>query len=465
MPRRIPTTFDVIVIGGGSAGIAAADVARQNGARVCMIEADRLGGECPNWACVPTKAMLRAAMLYDEIRHAAPEAGIRTGDVQFHFGRLMARKDAVVDAVTGHGKRLAAWAKANDIEVVRGDAAFADPHAIRVGTMKLRARAFVIATGSVDAIPPIAGIEDVDYATSRDVVSLKTLPDRIAVIGGGPVGMEFATFFSLLRRKVTLIEAGKAVLPREDAEVAALAAAALRGHGAAVYEHAKVLAVRRKGKTTEITFQRGTKRRETLRADLLLVATGKRPNVAHLGLDVAGVRRDDRGRLVLNRNLQTSVPHIYAAGDVTSGYLFTHTAHAEGAFVGALAAGAPAPRTTKPLLPVVPRVTFVVPEVASVGMTEAAARKAGKKVAVARFPIGALSRAVIDDTRDGLVKVVMETRTGKILGAHIIGSRAGECIHELALAIHAGIPFDEVAAMLHAFPTYSEGIAAAAGSL
>lgn len=463
MPRRNSTTFDVIVIGGGSAGIAAADAAHARGVSVCIVEQDRLGGECPNWACVPTKAMLRAATLYDEMRQSAREFGIRASDLQFHFGRLMARKDAVVNTVTGRGTRLASWAKAKGITVVAGDASFIDAYTLRVGTGKLRAKAFVIATGSIDVVPPISGIEDVDYGTSRDAASLRTLPDRVAIIGAGPVGVEFATFFSLLRRKVTIFEAGPSVLPREDAEVSALAAAALRGHGAVIHEKTRVLALRRRGRTTEVTFQRASHARETLRADFILLAAGKTPCIEDLNLADAGVRVDDRGHLVLDAHLRTTAPNIFAAGDVTSRYLFTHTAHAEGTFAGSLAAGAKPPRTKAPVIGVVPRVTFTVPEVASVGLTEFLARKEGKRVKVVRFPIGALSRAVVDDKRDGLVKVVLEAKTRKVLGAHIIGNRAGELIHELALAMHANISFDEVASMLHAFPTYSEAIPATYG--
>lgn len=465
MPRGKKEQFDVIVIGGGSAGLAAAEAARAAGASVCLVEQEVLGGECPNWACVPTKAMLRAATLYDDLRHAA-DFGVSATGVSFSFHRLMARQQAVVAVVTGEGKRLPAWAKSRGIRVVKGAAEFVDAHVIKVGSLKLRGAAFVLATGAVDAVPPIAGIEDVRYATSRDIVTLRTLPERIAIIGGGAVGMEFATLFSLLRRKVWLFEASAHVLPREDAEVSLLAAAALRGHGARVHEATKVLSVARSGKSIMVTWQQGTKKRETVRVDVLLVAAGKRPRVAGLQLAKAGVALDDRGRLKLDGQLRTTAPHIFAAGDATSGMSFTHTAHAEGRMAGLLAAGAELASAPRSSVAVVPRVAFVSPEVASVGLTEQEARGDKKrKIAVARCPIGALSRAVVDGKRDGLLKIIVDKKTEQILGGHMIGERAGEVMHEIALAMHANIPYSQLVAMLHAFPTYSEAIPVSAAYL
>lgn len=450
-------TYDVVVIGGGSAGLAAAEAARATGASVCVIEREGLGGDCPHWACVPTKTLLRSAVLYDHLRHASA-FGIIARNVRFSFRAIAARRARIVQTVTGNGKRLFARMEQLGIDVVYGDARFADDTTIAVGRTKLRAKTVLVATGAEDVVPPIAGIEFVNVLGSREVTQLHSLPASVCIVGGGPVGAEFATLFSLLGSNVTLLEAGSHILPREDADIAALAAAALRGHGAQVYQNAKALSVTRSGRGVRVTYQVGDRPRTAVTVAALVVAVGRRPRVREIGLLDLGVATDAHGGVVLDDMLRTSLKHIFLAGDVAAGYQFTHVAHHQGTLAGLAAAGR-APRPSKKSL-VVPRVTFVEPEVASVGMTEADARKTHAGVQVAKFPIGALSRAVIDDERDGLLKVVVGAR-GRILGGHMLGSRAGEVIHEIALAMHAGIPFDELASLLHAFPTYSEAIPAA----
>lgn len=464
MARGSRVQFDVVVLGGGSAGIAAAGAARSMGASVCIIELGLLGGECPNIACVPTKAMIRAAALYDEMRRVAPQMGIRYTNLQFSFRHMMVRKDEVIALVTGEGKRLAAWAKKEGITVIAEEASFVDAHTVRAGKNIVKGKSFVLATGATDVPPPVSGLTETPYVTYRDIIRLRTLPDRIAIIGGGPVGVEYATIFSLLRRRVSLFEVGESILPREDGEIRVLAAAALREHGAQVCESTKVLSVKRRGKTVLLTFQQGASIRKHIRVDMLLVATGKKPNIAALNLSAAGVAIDDHGHLVLDTFHRTTAAHIFAAGDVTAEWLLTHTAHADGQTVGLLAAGAtdmPKPKGTR----VVPRVTFAEPEIASVGITEEEARRQKKKIVIAKFPISALSRAVIDDKRDGIIKIIVDAKTRKILGGHMIGERSGEVIHEVALAMHAGISFETLTGMLHAFPTYSEAIAASADYL
>ena len=449
--------YDVVVIGGGSAGLAAAEAARATGATVCIIEREALGGDCPHWACVPTKTLLRSAVLYDHMRHAA-EFGIHVRGLGFSFRSIAARRARVVDTVTGNGKRIFARMQQLGIHVVYGNAHFTDAQTIAVGKLQLHAKAIVVATGAEDVLPPVVGIERVRVLSSRDVSQLRSLPKSVCIVGGGPVGAECATLFSLLGSRVTLVESGPHILPREDVDIATLAAATLRGHGARVLTGSKILGVINDGRSIRVTYQVADHPRQSMRVAALVVAAGRRPRVHDVGLLDIGVVTDARGVVVLDEMLRTSEKHIFLAGDVSSGYQFTHVAHRQGSLAGLAAAGKPLRGAQKSLI--VPRVTFVEPEVASVGLTEKAARATYKGVRVAKFPVGALSRAVIDDARDGLLKIIVGAN-GRILGGHMLGNRAGEVMHEIALAMYAGIACDELAGLLHAFPTYSEAIPAA----
>lgn len=457
-------TFDVVIIGGGAAGIAAMEGAKEAGAKsVCLIEAEtRLGGECVYWACVPTKAMLKAATLYAEAKYAAGRYGIQTNKVTFDFRAILKRRDAVVKSLSQDGRRLADLAKQLKVTVKHGPAHFVTDKIIDVKGERIRAKAVVIATGSREKYPVIEGFEPSQVWFSRDVVSMKTLPKSVAIIGAGPVGTEFATLFALLGVKTTLLEYGEQILPREDGEIAALAETHLRHQGVQVHTKTKPLGLKKLGNSTQITFQVGRQPRKNLVVDKVIVAVGRRANLDTLALSKAGVEVDDWGRLVVSARLETNKLHIFAAGDVSSNMQFTHTASHDGYVAGWNAAqvrreGKKYVREER----VVPRVTFVDPEVASVGLTLAAAVKAKKKVKVYRCPMSVLGRAAIEGNRDGLLKVIVEAKSGLILGAHVIGDRAGEVMHELALAMYAGIPFATVQGMLHAYPSWSEAIPAA----
>jgi pyruvate/2-oxoglutarate dehydrogenase complex dihydrolipoamide dehydrogenase (E3) component len=329
---------------------------------------------------------------------------------------------------------------------------------------RVRAKAFVIATGSREREPVIDGYDRSLVWFSRDVVSMKTLPKSVLIIGAGPVGSEFATLFGTLGVKTTVLEQGEQILPREDAEIATLAETSLRHLGVHVLTKARPLGLKAEGRRTRVTFQVGRKPRQSLVVDRVIVAVGRQANIDHLALDKAGVKVDDRGRLVLTPNLKTLSGHIFAAGDATSGMQFTHTANHEGYIAGWNAAQV---RLEGQLYEreesVVPHVTFLDPEVASVGLTMAAATKAKKKFKVIRCPFSVLGRAAIDGNRDGLLKVLVDTKTGLILGAHVVGERAGEIMHELALAMYANVPFATVQGMMHAYPSWSEVIPAAEG--
>ncbi len=450
---------DVLVIGGGSAGLSAALGARERGKSVILVEKDKLGGECSNYACIPTKAMITSAKAYHAAKFEFPTYGVSARELGFSFSQAMKYKRAVVSTVTGKGQRLKKLLLDKGVEYVKGSAEFVDPHTIKIGKKKYKAKKIVIATGVVDWVPPVDGIDKVPYLTYKQVVSLKSQPRSVAIIGGGPVGVEFTTFFSMIGTKVHLFEIAPHILGYEDEEIAMLVQADMKKRSVNLLTKSKVLSVKKIGSKVELVYQEGRKARNRIVVDKLIVAAGKRSNIKDLKLGKAKVRVSDRGQLVLNKKLQTSQKHIFAAGDVSGALRLTHTAHRDGEVVAwnmCTTAGKMRSIDNR----VVPCVTFAHQEVASVGITMKDAKGKKLKAASRSFPVGALGRAVAENKRKGLLKVIIEKRTGRILGAQMVGEHAGDVIHELALAMHLNVSFDKVESMLHAFPTYSEAIAA-----
>ncbi|KKW30526.1 MAG: Dihydrolipoyl dehydrogenase [Candidatus Uhrbacteria bacterium GW2011_GWD2_52_7] len=463
MKKTAALSVDIVVIGGGSAGLSAAFRAAEQGVRVCVVEYEKLGGECPNWACVPTKAMLKAASLYHTMRRDGARFGVRAKGLTLDVHALMKRKDAVVDVITGSGKRMRKALDEAGIEVVRGRATFTGKTTISVGERVIKAKSFIVATGSREYVPPIDGVDDVPVLTFRDAVSLKRLPESIVIIGGGPVGCEFATFFAKCGVRTTLMHIGPQLLSREDAELAGMAAERLRDVYVGLVPKCKVLSLRKSGKRVCVTYQSGTATRKTVMVDAVMLATGRRPNSDGLALEKAGATFDAEGHLRIDAALRVA-PRVFAAGDVTGEWQFTHVAHHAGVLAADNAVRSLRHAPPKRMrLDVVPHVTFIDPELASVGMTAEEAVSAGCAIDIKRFPVGALGRAVVDGKREGMFKVILDQSSGKILGAHLLSDRAGEVIHEVALAMHLGARWDDVASMMHAYPTYSEVIPAAMG--
>ena len=457
--RSKQLNFDVLVIGGGSAGLSAALTARERGKSVVLIEKDKLGGECPNYACVPTKALIATAKAYHAAKFEYQTYGVLMTDIGFSFSQSMKYKRAVVDTITGKGQRLKKVLADKGVEFIKGSAEFIDTHTIKIAKQKIKAKKIVVATGVVDSVPPIDGIDKVPYLTYKQVVSLKSQPRSVAIIGAGPVGVEFTTYFSMIGVKVYLFEVGPQVLGFEDSEISLLVQAEMKKQGVSLFTNTKVLSVKKLGSKIEIIYQEGQKTRRKIVVEKLIVAAGKKSNIASLKLEKAKVKISNRGRIVLNKKLQTSQKHIFAAGDVSGGMQLTHTAHRDGEVVGFNICTTDRKMKTIDNR-VVPRATFAYQEVASVGITMKEAKSKKIKAEVRSFPVGALGRAVAENKRKGLLRVVLDEKTGKILGAQMVGERAGEVIHELALAMHLNVRFDKVQDMLHAFPTYSEAIVA-----
>lgn len=464
------STFDVIVIGSGAAGFSAAEAAQREGAKVCLVEEVRLGGECPNDACVPSKALLKAASVYRSAQHAR-DFGVQLGSVGFVFSDVLKYKDHIVQTLTGggtFGDRYEKIFKTLGVTVKKGRATFLDDQTIDVAGESIMGKAFVVATGAIDVVPSIAGLSSVKFVNWKQAMNLKRQPKSVAIIGAGPVGCELATFFASFGTRVVLLQSAPRLLHREDEEISLLAREALERLKIEILTSANVVEVVNGGPSAYGLQVDVAGNRNMHAVEHIVVATGKKANTDGFGLEIIGVRLDGHGNILTNKEQKTNVPHVFAAGDVDGGFLFTHTAHHEGFVAGKNAAlFAKKKRTPRAQshLQVVPRCTFLEPEVGSVGMTQQDVVDAYGKALVGRHTIASLGRALTDSARFGLLKIVAHPKTRKVLGGHMIGERAGEVIHEIALAIYLGATIDKLAGMIHAYPTYSEAIAAAAGNV
>lgn len=467
--------YDVVIIGSGSAGFSAAEAAKALGASVCMIEKEKLGGECPNFACVPTKAAIRAAKVHKTMKHAR-DYGITAPQINVDFAKVMEYPRKVVKTITGGGEvgdRYIQIAKKLKVTIELGAAEFVDDHTVLVDKgdglgKKVQGKTFILATGSTSFIPPIEGIQETHYQTFKTIWDIKTLPKSIGIIGGGPVGCEFATFFSEFGSTVSLIQSAPFILHREEEAISKLAEEAMIKRGVDVFTNTR---------TTQLINGRGgvygielsqNNQKTTLAVDMVLIATGKRAALDGLKVDKTGIALDERKNIRANKEARTSMRHIFAAGDVSGGYMFTHTAHHEGEVAGHNAACLAMRKRCKLKkidTHVVPRATFVDPEVASVGMTTNEAKEKFKKILVGEFKVGGLGRAVTEGEQFGLIRIVADAKTGKVVGGSMIGHSAAEVIHEVALAIYLKAKMDHLAQMIHAFPTFSEAVTAAASNV
>lgn len=444
--------YDVVVIGGGTAGIVAGTRCASFGLRVAMIERDRVGGECLWTGCVPAKAMLSSAEVQHMMRRAA-EYGLRPCIQPLEWQKVIKAKDEVVASIAGQDSP-AALRKAG-VELLNGTAAFVSPREIDLNGKTIRARNFVLCTGSRQAAPrQIPGMIEAGYITHVEAISLPELPPTVGIVGGGPVGVEFAQIFSRLGAKVTVIDRSDTILAREDPQAARYIQRLLRKEGIEILTRCTVESVsRRNGGKVIMVRQNGTGREVVV--DEVMLATGRAPNVEELNLERIGLQRGPWG-IEVDEHLRTSLPHIYACGDVTGQYLFSHVAEYQARLAAHNIAFPDEARRTD--YRVIPWATFTDPEVAHLGLTEPEAREAGYDVGVECFPFSRLDRAITIRREEGLVKVVADNRSGEILGAHIVGPGAGNIIHEYALAMKARLPLAEVADTIHAYPTLSEAL-------
>ncbi len=441
--------FDLIILGSGGGGSVAAHIAITAGKRVAIVEPAEMGGECPNWGCVPTKALLHAAEIYDAAKHGQ-QFGIRSGALSYNYPLIKAWKDlAVYRTGTSQGKRLY---ESEGIKILSGMGQFIGPHTITVNRRHYSAEYFLVATGAHNFIPPIEGLDKTGYLTFREAINLTRPPKSLFVIGGGAIGCEFAELFSIFGTKVFIADVTARLLFKEDDEVSELVRDIFETQrGMTILTNTKVLKVVKEGISKRVYFQQGGEV-ASVKVDDILLAAGKMANV-DIGLENAGVEYTPRG-INVDEHLQTTAKHIYAAGDVVGPYMFTHMA----IYQSRIAAHN---MLHKQKLSVdyraVPRCVFINPEIASVGLSENECIKRDLHIKQAIAPISIIGRSNTSNVDKGFVKVITD-KSGLLLGASIVSPRAGEMIHELTLAIQYGLTAAEVANTIHAFPTWSEAV-------
>ena len=443
-------TYDLIVLGAGSAARdGAGRAARDYGANVVLVERTRWGGSCPNVACRPTKAYLVAAELMHDVRQHAAERGIDLPEPSIDLARTVVWKnslrrdqDSWVEVLTeaGYG-------------VFPGEATFVDAQTVRVGDNDLTAEKILIATGGRTAVPPIPGIEQVDWIDHVSALELQDVPDALLVVGAGPVGLEFAQIFARFGSHVTIVNHGSQIAARADTEAANELQAALEDEGIEVVLNGGVDSFSRNGKGIDATLGG-----HTITVSHVLLASGRTPNVEELALDRVGVEVT-RGGIVVDERQRTSIDGIWAAGDVAAGPMFTPTAQYQARVaVDDMFAGG----TRSADFSILPTAIFTDPELGSVGLTESEASEQGYDVDVVKHPLSAVTRAQYTGTKRGLYKIVFDRVTRRVLGVHVVSRGASDIVGGLAVALKLGVVVDDLALVHHVYPSYSEGVKAAA---
>jgi dihydrolipoamide dehydrogenase len=450
--------FDVTVIGGGPGGYVAAIRAAQLGMKVGLVERDRLGGICLNWGCIPSKALLKSAELYNSFKKAG-EFGFSFTDLKFDFAKIIKRSRDIADRVS---KGVEYLMKKNKIEVISGTAKLTGKNSIDVSkdgkvVDTIKTKYTLLATGGRPRSIPGVMIDRKKVITSTEAMTLPELPKSMLVIGGGAIGIEFAYFYNSLGTKVTVVEMLPSVLPKEDKEITKLLESSLKKQGIEILTNAKVESV---VIGNDVTMKVSTKDGlQELKGDVALMAVGVQGNIEDLGLEALGVKVD-KGAIGVDKFGKTSVEGIYAIGDVSGAPWLAHAASHQGIVAAEHLAGKSMhgfDRTN------IPSCTYCQPQVASVGMTEEAAISTGHKVKVGRFPFRPLGKAMAIGETEGIVKLVFDEKYGELLGGHIIGSEATELIAELGLARALESTNEELFRTMHAHPTLSEAIMEAAG--
>lgn len=450
--------FDLIVLGGGMAGLPVAMKSAYSGMDTALIEEDLLGGTCLNRGCIPTKAMIRSAEVANLARRS-DEFGIEIdGDITADMEAVVERKDDIVESI-----RDGAYDNVEDndgVTLIEERGLFESPQEIRVGDQSITAEQIVVNTGAHPAEPPIDGLDDVAVLDSTSMLHLDDVPDSLAVIGGGYVGCEYAQMYSRFGADVSVFQRPERLLPREDPEVSEVIEAAFADESIDVHTEATVVALEPDG--NDVVADVEGPEEFTVTMSEVLLAAGRQPNTDDIGLDEAGIETDERGFIETDDGFETTADGVYAIGDVCGPPMFTHTARDDADMLYRHLAKAEAISTDDR---VVPRAVFTDPQVGHVGVTEQEARDAGYEVGVGRQDLAEQGKPKALGETEGFVKLVTDADTGELLGAHIVGEQGAEIVHELVLAIELGATADDIAKTIHIHPTLPESINSAAGGV
>ncbi|MCD8141425.1 MAG: dihydrolipoyl dehydrogenase [Planctomycetaceae bacterium] len=440
--------YDITVIGGGPGGYVAAIRAAKEGKRVCLVEREHLGGVCLNEGCIPTKTLLKSANLLSEIRHAGDFGivGIDAGAARVDMTKLQARRTKVVATLVGGVKGLV---RGNKITLVEASASFVDAHTIEAGGTRITSDYFIIATGSEVFMPPFIALEGKNtLLSSREALLLDAVPSSVAIIGGGVIGVEFASLLNKLGSKVTVLELLPDIMPMVDREVSGLAKKRLEKDGIVFRMQARVTSV----KDNTVFYELGGKA-ESVRADAVLMAVGRVPRTDGLNAETIGIEFDGKA-IRTDARLRTSVPNIYCIGDANGKVMLAHVASHEGIMAVEDICGKPAAMHYDR----VPSCIYLDPEIACIGLTEDAAKAEGREIKVGRFAMVGNGKSLVEGDTDGIVKVIVDAKFGEILGMHMYGKHATDMVSELSVAMTAEATADEIIESIHPHPTVSEAI-------
>lgn len=446
--------YQIAILGAGPGGYVAALRAAQLGLSVALIEADHVGGTCLNRGCIPTKALVKSAEVFREVQHAQ-DFGIVVEKPQVDFTQVMTRKDQVVETLV---KGIHQLLKKANVHIIFGEGKFKQPGQIEVetedGVEIVKADHIILATGSTPAHIPIPGADLPGVITSDEILSDTTLPESMVIIGGGVIGLEFASIYQAFGVKVTVIEMLPSLVPNIDEEMAKRLTPLLKREGINILTKTAVKEILSDGQLkVRVENEKGI---QEISADRVLVATGRKPNLRGIDVEALGLKTS-RGAIVVNEKMQTNLPQVYAIGDVIGGIMLAHVASAEAMIAVDHAAGHPVKMDYR----VIPSVIFTHPEIASVGLTEQELKGRGMKYKASKFPFSANGKALASGETAGLVKLLADDQ-GVVVGASVMGDQASSLIHELTLAIAQRLPAEDLAQVIHAHPTLSEAIMEAA---